>query len=372
MTRPLCLAGILSLSSLGVVAKVLADRNLLKELIGLRIFTVVIIAEVASLLVVGVTIGEHEHGLSAGGVFILLIEIVGFAVITWFLSAKLLPHVIAHLQRFLNVPELSFGLLFGGLFLVVVGAEEIGLHGSLGALLFGASLSGLPHRMRRDIMPGMRSIAEGLFVPLFFASAGLHLDFSFASLSGGTIIALVFIPMLGKFAGAFISIYLARLDTPLVLATGLMAKGVAEIALLIVLYETGVIGHDAFSLLVLIMLGYILLLPQIMGAGNRQGQDVGPPRASWCCAACFRPPCAGRGHGRFRHGSDARLPRIDVVGAEFRRRLDGAQSIRLSGRRRRRSRGCRVVEQVAFSAQRRVGEHASGRGVAPKHPTGLA
>ena len=263
--KALCLAGILSLSSLGVVAKVLADRNLLKELIGLRIFTVVIIAEVASLLVVGVTIGEHEHGLSAGGVFILLIEIVGFAVITWFLSAKLLPHVIAHLQRFLNVPELSFGLLFGGLFLVVVGAEEIGLHGSLGALLFGASLSGLPHRMRRDIMPGMRSIAEGLFVPLFFASAGLHLDFSFASLSGGTIVALVFIPMLGKFAGAFISIYMARLDTPLVLATGLMAKGVAEIALLIVLYETGVIGHDAFSLLVLIMLGYILLMPQIMG-----------------------------------------------------------------------------------------------------------
>ena len=263
--KALCLAGILSLSSLGVVAKVLADRELLKELIGLRIFTVVIIAEVVSLLVVGVTIGEHEYSLSTASVFVLLTEIVGFAVITWFLSAKLLPQVMAHLQRFLNVPELSFGLLFGGLLLVVVGAEEIGLHGSLGALLFGASLSGLPNRMRRDIMPGMRSIAEGLFVPLFFASAGLHLDFSFASLPAKTIAALVFIPMLGKLAGAFISIYMARLDTPLVLTSGLMAKGVAEIALLIVLYETGVIGHDVFSLLVLIMLGYILLMPQIIG-----------------------------------------------------------------------------------------------------------
>lgn len=263
--KALCLAGILSLSSLGVVAKVLADKDLLKELIGLRIFTVVIIAEVTSLLVVGLTIGEHEHGLSAAGMFVLLLEIVGFAVITWFISAKLLPQVITLLERFLNVPELSFGLLFGGLFLVVVGAEEIGLHGSLGALLFGASLSGLPNRMRREIMPGMRSMAEGLFVPLFFASAGLHLDFSFASLPATTIVALVFIPMLGKLAGAFIGIYMARLDTPLVLTTGLMAKGVAEIALLIVLYETGVIGHDVFSLLVLIMLGYILLMPQVIG-----------------------------------------------------------------------------------------------------------
>ena len=72
---------------------------------------------------------------------------------------------MALLQRFLNVPELSYGLLIGGLFLVVVGAERLGgLHGSLGALLFGAALSGLPHRMREDIMPGMRSTAEGLFV----------------------------------------------------------------------------------------------------------------------------------------------------------------------------------------------------------------
>ena len=263
--KALCLAGILSLSSLGVVAKVLADKGLLKELIGLRIFTLVIIAEVASLLVVGVTIGEHEHGLSITGVFGLLIEIVGFAAITWFISAKLLPQVFTLLQRFLNVPELSFGLLLGGLFLVVVGAEEIGLHGSLGALLFGASLSGLPNRMRHDVMPGMRSIAEGLFVPLFFASAGLHLNLSFASLPGQTIAALLFIPMLGKLAGAFICIYAARLDTPLVLTTGLMAKGVAEIALLIVLYETQVISHDVFSLLVLLMLGYILLMPQIIG-----------------------------------------------------------------------------------------------------------
>ena len=283
--KALCLAGILSLSSLGVVAKVLADKGLLKELIGLRIFTVVIIAEVASLLVVGLTIGEHEHGLSISGVFLLLIEIVGFAAITWFISAKLLPQVFTLLQRFLNVPELSFGLLFGGLFLVVVGAEEIGLHGSLGALLFGASLSGLPNRMRHDVMPGMRSIAEGLFVPLFFASAGLHLSFTFTSLPGQTIAALLFIPMLGKLAGAFIGIYAARLDTPFVLTTGLMAKGVAEIALLIVLYETQVISHDVFSLLVLLMLGYILLMPQVIGfaiakskvSESRERPGVVPP-----------------------------------------------------------------------------------------------
>ena len=134
------------MSSLGLVAKVLADKGLLKELIGLRIFTAVIIAEVIALLIVGLTIGGESGSLSVLGILRLLGQIAGFTVVVWILSAKLLPRVMAQLQRFLNVPELSYGLLIGGLFLVVVGAEKMGLHGSLGALLFGAALSGLPHK----------------------------------------------------------------------------------------------------------------------------------------------------------------------------------------------------------------------------------
>ncbi len=263
-TKALSLAGILSLSSLGLVAKVLSDKGLIKELIGLRIFTAVIIAEVISLLVVGLNIGERSEAVSVLGILRLLGQIAGFTVVIWIISAKALPRVMAFLQRFLNVPELSYGLLIGGLFLVVVGAEKIGLHGSLGALLFGAALSGLPHRMREDIMPGMRSTAEGLFVPLFFASAGLHLDFSFVELPVITIVALLFIPMIGKILASLIGTYLARLDTPIVISTGLMGKGVAEIALLLVLFETGVISQGVFSLLAITMFGYILLMPPVI------------------------------------------------------------------------------------------------------------
>ena len=263
-TKALSLAGILSLSSLGLVAKVLSDKGLLKELIGLRIFTAVIIAEVIALLVVGLNIGERSEAVSVLGLLRLLGQIAGFTVVIWIISAKVLPRVMALLQRFLNVPELSYGLLMGGLFLVVVGAEEIGLHGSLGALLFGAALSGLPHRMREDIMPGMRSTAEGLFVPLFFASAGLHLDFSFVELPVITIVALLFIPMIGKILASLIGTYLARLDTPIVISTGLMGKGVAEIALLLVLFETGVISQGVYSLLTITMFGYILLMPPVI------------------------------------------------------------------------------------------------------------
>ena len=259
--QALALAGILSLSSLGLVAKVLADGGNLREPLGLQIFTAVIIAELLALLVVGFTIGEHGHGLDTSSVLILLGQIAGFTVVSWALSAKVLPVLIDRLQQWLRTPELSFGLLIGGLFLMVAAAEVIGLHGTIGALLFGAALSGIPRRVRQDVMPGIRSTAEGLFVPLFFASAGLRLDLSFLELPPVTIAALVVVPLLGKFAGAFIGTFVARLDKPFTMATGLMAKGVAEIALLLVLLEAGVIAQDVFSLLVLIMFGYILFMP---------------------------------------------------------------------------------------------------------------
>ena len=261
--QALALAGTLALSSLGVVAKVLADDGYLREPLGLQIFTTVIIAELIALLVVGFTF-ESDRALSVFSVLTLLGQIIAFTVASWFLSTRVLPHVIVFLKRALNVPQLSFGLLLGGLFLMVVGAEKIGLHGTLGALLFGGSLSKLPKQVRQDVLPGIRSTAEGLFVPLFFASAGLHLTLSFTAMPLWTIVALVTIPMAGKIAGAVIGAYVTRLNISFPLATGLMAKGAAEIALLLVFFNAGIIEQDLFSLLVLIMFGYILLMPSAL------------------------------------------------------------------------------------------------------------
>ena len=291
-TEALALAGVLSLSSLGVVAKVLVDEGRLREAVGVQIFTAVVIAELLALFVVGFAISEQfdvgaegAPALDLLSVAIVIGQILAFAVATWFISTRILPRVIVLLHRFLRVPQLSFGLLLGGLFLVVVAAEEVGLHGSLGALLFGAALSILPYQVRRDIMPGLRSAAEGLFVPLFFASAGLHLTLDFLDLPPLTIAALVFVPMAGKFAAAFISAYMARLESPFATATGLMAKGVAEIALLILLLHAGAIDDAVFSLMLLIMFGYILLTPMGMiyalrklrpASGVRAKQSVPP------------------------------------------------------------------------------------------------
>ena len=266
-TDAMAVAGVLSLSSLGIVAKVLIDEERLKDPVGIQIFTGVVIAELLVLFIVGFAISEHafleeEGQLSVVTSVLLLVgELAAFTIVMWLVCNKVVPRVLVLLHRVLQVQQLSYGLLLGGLFLVIVIAEEVGLHGSIGALLFGAALSPLPYQLRHDSMPGMRSTAEGLFVPLFFASAGLNLSLDFLELNPGFIAALIFVPLAAKFAGAFISAYITRLQAPFAVASGLMAKGVAEIALLLVMLHGHVIDEALFSLLVMIMFGYILLTP---------------------------------------------------------------------------------------------------------------
>ena len=263
----IAVAGVISLSSLGVVVKVLGDLDHLKEPLGLEIFTTVMIVELVGLLIVGFTLEEVENpgDFKVWKVAALLGQITGFALVAWVLASRLFPPMLVRLRRLLGVPQLSFGLVIGGLFLLVVGAEEIGLHGALGALLLGTALSSMPHRLRWEVLPGVRSMAQGLFIPLFFASAGLHLDTSFTTLSALTIASLVTVAVVRKFAGAALGALIARLDVPLAVASGLMAKGGVEVALLLVMLDAGAISQELFSLLTIIMLGFIFLVPVIIG-----------------------------------------------------------------------------------------------------------
>ena len=362
----LALAGILSLSSLGLAAKVLSDAGTLRQPIGLKIFTIVIIAEVASLLVVGFTIGEHGDSLDVWHVLTILGEIVAFVVVAWLLSAKLLPPAIDFLQRVLNVPALSFGLLLGLLFLVVVGAETMGLHGTIGALLFGAALSGLSKDVREEIMPGMRSASEGLFVPLFFCSAGLHFEMSFLDIAPTTAAALVLVPLVGKFAGSFIGTYITRIDAPFALAAGLMSKGVAEVAFLLVLASNEVIPGEVFSLLLLTMFGYILFMPPLINLAVRRASAEEYPSLPSTVTPSFALYALEGFEVRNVLDTDREHPGSDTAVAEFIDRWIVPDQHDYSGGRRRRGLGGGRDQRTALGAA--LGrDRDPGRGDASEH-----
>ena len=244
-------------------------------------------------------------------------------------------------------------LLAGSLALAAAGAEAIGMHGFLGALLLGASLSGLPHRLRDGMLPGMRRFAEAWQTPLFLAAAGVHLDASFIGLPAATVAALVCVPLAGKFVGAVAGARLAGLDTPLAVAAGMLAKGPTEIAFLAVMAASGAIRPDVYSLLVLVMFGYLLLAPPAIGAAldrARAPERPAPPRM--VLPSFARHALAGVKVRSVLDRTRA-YPGTDVSIDELSQRLDGAEPVRLPGRGRRRPRGRPPAEQGAGNARQR-------------------
>jgi len=270
-------SGVLALTSLGVVARVLGERGHLREPLGIQIFTAVVILELLGLLIIAVALGQamSSNGFTVWSVALPLARIAGFVVVSWLIGSRLLPFLLVKLRRVFNVPEMTFGLLVGVLFLMVAAGGRIGLHESLGALLFGSALAGIPHRLRHEVMPGMRSTAHGLFIPLFFASAGLYLDLSFLSLPITATLSLVMVTIFGKMAGALLASRIARVGQTLPMTSGLMAKGVAEIALLLVMFYSGLIGRDMLSLLVAIMVLFMVAIPPVMTSAMARHHQVG-------------------------------------------------------------------------------------------------
>ena len=260
----LALATVLSLTSLGIAAKVLSDEGCLRDVLGVRILTTILIFKLLCLPLVGFMFDLQGEDLDPVTLLALFAKVGAFGLAAYAVSSRVVPPAVLALKRVLHVPHLSFGLLLGGLFLAVAGAKTLNLHGSVGALLFGASLSRLPHQVRRDVLPGMRSMADGLFVPLFFASGGLQVSFAVSELPLSAIAALALVPLAGKFVGPLLGSVVTRLEDPIALSTGLIAKGITEIALLLVLVERGMIGNDLFSLLILIMFAYVVGSPPLI------------------------------------------------------------------------------------------------------------
>ena len=270
------LASLMGLSSLGIAARVLGDLGRLKEPVGLEIFTTVVMVEIVGLLVAGFALEESAHpgGLGGWQIAVLLGEIILFVVASWLLSAKVVPRLLVSLRRIIGAPQLAPALMVGSLFIVVWGAHEIGMDEALAALVFGMVNSGLPRRLRNEILPSIRGLSQGVFVPLFFASAGTQVDLSFTNLPASTLATVIPVVILAKAVGSLMGVTVARLSRRLAVASGIMGKGVIEIAFLNILLEHQVISQDMFSLLTILMIGFIFAVPPIMGLAIRKSDEV--------------------------------------------------------------------------------------------------
>ncbi|MCU6797153.1 MULTISPECIES: cation:proton antiporter [Paenibacillus] len=224
----LVIAGITTISSSAIVAKVLVDlkrtANPETEMVlGITMFEDVFLAVYISILS-GLVLSNSS---SFGGVLLTAAIALGFMLLVLFVGRKAVPL----LNRVLNIRSNElFGLvIFSMLFLVAGFSETIHVAEAIGALLIGLVMAETDHAKRIEhlIMP-----FRDFFGAIFFFSFGLTID---PMALGGAIwlsLAAVLITLIGNFTAGMLAGMNAGLSVKSSLNIGFTIMGRGEFSII--------------------------------------------------------------------------------------------------------------------------------------------
>lgn len=262
----LFIATAMSISAIPVIAKVLLDLKLMRRDIGQIILAAGMSDDTTGWILLSIVAGlAGGQAVSAGTVFssigtVLAFLLVSFTLGRWFVKKAVdfvQDEVISH-DRILS---LAIILTFGW------GAITQGLHLEpvLGAFVMGILLGRLP-RLPRAVRHQLRSIALGVFAPIFFAAAGLKVNiFSlFEPRLFLIALAVILVATAGKVIGTYAGARLIGRQnhwTALSFGAALNARGAMEIIVATIGLSLGILTQDMFSIIVLMAMVTSLLAP---------------------------------------------------------------------------------------------------------------
>lgn len=286
--QALFLGVISTATSVGITARILAEKRKLDSPEGVTILGGAVIDDVLGIVLLAVVLGiigaaggsRTIHWARIGG-------IAGKAVGIWLVTTViglLASRRIGFLLKLFRAP-LSIALMGLGLALIVSGLfEHAGLATIVGAYIMGLSLSRTD--IKHVVQEGLAPISAFL-VPVFFCVMGMLIDFRMlaskevllfgAAYAGTAILAKVLgcgLPML---------LFGFNLRGAMRIGIGMMPR--CEVALTIagIGLAKGVISQDVVGVSVVLMIATTLLAPPALVAlfsNNKRGTRKTPPRAS--------------------------------------------------------------------------------------------
>ncbi|MGH6961590.1 MAG: cation:proton antiporter, partial [Dongiaceae bacterium] len=140
----------------------------------------------------------------------------------------------------------------------------IGVHTVLGAFVCGILIGESPI-LTRQINEQLRALILGLFMPVFFALAGLSADLSILQSSNllALTIGLIAIASIGKASGAFIGGWAGGLSMRecIALACGMNARGSTEVIVASIGLSLGMLSQDLFTMIVTMAVATTMVMP---------------------------------------------------------------------------------------------------------------
>ncbi len=243
-------------TAFAVLARILSERNMFKIPLGLLLIACAAIDDIVAFTLLALSTALAGQG-SASDVLVILVELAIFTTVLFALVRPLLERLVLKPYR-ANGNKLGpdqMSILLIGLLLSAYITSRIGVHELIGAFLFGVAV---PRRNAANLFHSIADRLEGvsvqLLLPVFFVIAGQGVNLQGLTTSDiGPVVLILLIACVGKFVGGAGAARLTGVPKRQSLAVGTMmnTRGLAELVILQVGRDAGVIDDKMYTMLVI-------------------------------------------------------------------------------------------------------------------------
>jgi Kef-type K+ transport system membrane component KefB len=285
MIPALFVGAIMTATSVGITARVLADIRRLDSPEGVTILAGAVVDDVLGIIILAIVVGIAEEGtVTAGSIGVIFLKAVGFwlgLMIIGSIVSKYISNFVLWFKSAGAALVLALALAF-----IASAVAEIyfGLAMIIGAYTMGLALSST--ELKHQVEDSMRSV-NNFLVPIFFVVIGMQVDFTAfgageTSLGSALLFAFVLtvFAVISKVVGAGLPALFVgfnRIGATRV-ALGMLPRG--EVALIVagIGLTSGVIGQDVFGVAIVMtvvttVLAPVFLIPAFKGgSGLKNGE----------------------------------------------------------------------------------------------------
>ena len=257
-------------TSVSLTVRVLMEMDRLKSREGTTILTAAIVDDILGIIVLTVVISS----LVSGGVSVLslaeiLVKVGLFIAVMVFVMPRVLDYALRKVVR-IGFADSTVTLSMAALFAFAYLAEHMNLASILGAYLLGLALS--ETEFRKPIFEHSRIIAHSVFVPLFFVDVGMNIPVK--DLKSAGLFALLFslVAIVSKVIGCGIGALIGGM-TPreaIRVGVGMVPRMGVELAMLAIAMKAGIVGSDAYLVIVLMIFLSTLVTPPLLKLAFRE------------------------------------------------------------------------------------------------------
>ncbi len=259
--------GVISVAtSVGITARILAEKRKMASPEGVTILAGAVFDDVFGIVALAIVMGMAKvstgEGVAWGPICVIALKAIGFFVIVTALGLLFARKITSVIKQFKS-KEMIVAICFGLAMLLAGLAEMAGLAMIIGAYIMGLALS------RTDLAHEIESHMEGVYnilVPIFFCVMGMMVDFAAMKpvLLFGSVYSLL--AVLSKVVGCGLPAWAMRFNLrgSLRIGLGMLPRG--EVALIVagIGLTSGIIDQGIFGVAIMMTVITTMLAPPLL------------------------------------------------------------------------------------------------------------